>query len=355
MDTKGYYKSLGVNENATDEEIKKAYRKLSLKYHPDKQANKSEAERKEAEDKFKEINEAYQILSDKDKRQNYDRFGTAENNGFSGAGNPFDGMGDVFGDMFGSFFGNRQQPQERVENGTDIRMTVPLTIEEIFNGCKKKLKYSKKVVCPNCHGDGGTGKHVCPHCNGSGMITETQQTGFGIFRNTHPCQYCDGTGFVVDHRCPTCNGSGYVDKENILEIEFPAGMLEGYAIIKEGEGNGTKDKKGAPGNFYAIAKYAFDKAKYKINGLDVTEVIEIPYYDHYLGCDYIVNIPDGTKKKITIPANLFNGQTLRLANCGIKGYQNGLVGDYYIEVHTILPDKVYYKELELLKEIKKIH
>ena len=356
MDTKGYYKSLGVNEKATDEEIKKSFKKLSLRYHPDRQVNKSDDEKKNAEEKFKEINEAYQVLSDPEKRQNYDRYGSPDAKEGFGGGDPFSGMGDPF-DMFGSFFGGGRQraSQPPVENGTDITMAVPLTIEEVFNGCKKKLKYKKKVVCQNCHGDGGSGKKQCPHCNGTGMITETQRTGFGIFRNSHPCQYCNGTGYTIEHTCPTCNGSGFTTKENIVEVEFPAGMPEEYGISKEGEGNATKDKRGVPGNFYAIPKYAFDKNRYRINGLDVMETISIPYYDHYLGCDYIVEIPDGTKKKITISPNLKDGHILRLPKCGIKGTGNDLKGDYYVEIHVDLPMFISEKEQNLLKEIKKLH
>lgn len=361
MDSKGYYKSLGINENASDTEIKKAYRKLSLLYHPDKQANKSDEERKEAEDKFKEINEAYQVLSDPEKRQNYDRFGSADGGGFGGngpfgGGNPFDDFfnGNPFRDFFG---GGNRQPRQEVVNGTDIRMTIPLTIEEVFNGCKKKLKYTKKVVCKTCHGDGGSGKHMCPHCNGTGMLDETKRTSFGLYRTTRPCHYCDGTGYVVDYKCQTCGGDGFVNKETIIEVDIPAGMPEGYAIIKDREGNETKDKQGMNGSFYAIAKYAFDKSKYQVNGLDVIETIYIPYYDRYLGCDYIVNIPDGSKKKISIPANLIEGATLKLKKCGIKGTGSDLIGDYFVEVHTENPvvGEMSDKEKELLNEIKKLH
>jgi len=213
MDTKGYYKILGVSENATDKEIKAAFRKKSILFHPDKQANKSDKEKKEAEAKFKEVNEAYQVLSDKDKRAQYDRgasFNFENTGGYSGFnGGNFDfgnfnfddfgfnsETGFDFRDLFGKHntYNRASRRQRQAEKGSDIKMVIPITIEELFTGCKKKVKFQRNVRCPNCHGAGGTNKHVCPHCNGTGMVTETRQSPFGFMQTTSACPKCNGKG-----------------------------------------------------------------------------------------------------------------------------------------------------------------
>lgn len=354
---KDYYSTLGLKKGASEKEIKSAYRKLSLKYHPDKQVGKSDDEKKKAEEKFKEINEAYSVLSDPDKKNNYDKFGdpngrSADFSGFGGF-NDFSGFGgDPFSDLFNSTFnrgrGFRQRPTEFP--GTDIKMTVPLTLEEIFNGCTKKLKFYKNIRCTSCHGEGGTGHKQCPHCKGTGYISKQEWTGFGVTKITQDCPYCNGTGFTHEYTCKTCNGTGFTRKETIVEINFPAGIQEGWAIEKNGEGNESKSSKLQNGTFYAIAKYNFDKEKYQIQGLNVIEKITLPYYDVLLGTEYILELPNNTKKKIYIPSCTPDGKLLRLYREGIKTQNR--VGDYYLEIHHSMPDSISEKEraeLELIK------
>lgn len=355
MDTKGYYKSLGVKEDASDEEIRKAYRKASLKYHPDKQVGKSDAEKKKAEDKFKEINEAYSTLSDPEKKSNYDKFGDPsarpDIGGFNFGANPFGGFGDIFGDIFG---GRHHQANNQVYPGEDISMQVPLTINDIFNGCTKKLKYKRKVRCANCHGEGGSGKTPCTACGGTGQEYRTIRTGFGQMSQVTTCSKCGGSGFTMKSKCPTCGGTGFKEEEHIVEIEFPAGMPNGYSIQKPNEGNESKDKRGANGNFLATARYNIDK-KYEINGLDVIEKVYIPYYELLLGTEYTVEIPNGSKKKINIPSCIEDGKLLRLYREGIKGTNNNYVGDYYIEVHYEFPKEISENERKHLESIKVIN
>ena len=369
MDSKGYYKTLGIDEKASQDEIKKAFRKLSLKLHPDKQNGKSDKEKKEAEAKFKEVNEAYQVLSDEEKRRKYDS-GTSFNfdnaSGAGGFGGGFD-FGDFNFDEFGfnnagfdfsKFFGGgnhygySQPKQKAPEKGSDIKMVIPVSIEEIFNGCKKKVKYQRNVRCPNCHGVGGTNKHTCPECNGTGMTRTTVRSPFGFTTSTGPCKKCGGKGYIVDSKCPTCGGTGFKKTETILEIEFMPGMLDGYNMLYRGKGNESPDANGTTGDFYALCKHTYDTTRYQImNNNDVYEKIEIPYYDALLGCDYILEKPDHKKIKVTIPSCVPNGKQLKLANEGIP-YGNAVKGDYYLIVIYKIPEKLSWKERNALEALK---
>ena len=356
---KEYYQILGLKKGASDDEIKKAFRKLSIKYHPDKQAGKSDKEKKEAEDKFKEINEAYQILSDPVKKNNYDKYGNPEGNGFSGHDNGFNPFSKMsgFDDIFNSVFGNggsRKQYKKWKQTtapGTDIRMNVPLTIEEIFNGCTKKLKFEKYVRCSNCHGEGGSGKTVCPFCNGEGVIRETANTPFGIMIQDTECPHCHGTGYTTKYKCPTCNGTGLKKVEVVEEVTFAPGIPNGWAVQKEGAGNESKDKNMKNGSFFAFANYNIDETKYIIHNLDVIEKINISYYDLLLGCDYILELPNHEKKKIKLPECTPEGKLFKLKNCGITD-PYGRTGDYYIEVHYAIPETLTDNEKSCLQTIK---
>lgn len=369
MDNKGYYKILGVAENATDDEIKKAFRKLSIKYHPDKQANKSDKEKKEAEAKFKEVNEAYQVLSDNDKRAQYDRgtsFDFGNVGGYSSGFNPTDfNFGDFNFDEFGfnagsgfdfrSFFGgtSRQQRQKAPERGADIKMTIPITIEDIFNGCSKKVKYQRNVRCPNCHGAGGTNKHTCPDCNGTGTKVIHTRTPFGFTQTTTICPKCGGKGYIVDSKCPTCNGTGFKKEETILDIKFKPGMLNGFAIQYNGKGHESSDPNGLTGDFYAVCQYKYDTERYQIlDSMDVYERIELPYYDALLGCEYILEKPDHKKIKITIPSCVQNGKHLKLTNEGI--HSGNVIGDYYLIIIYKMPEKLELEEMKALHIIKTV-
>lgn len=366
MDNKGYYKTLGVAEKATDDEIKKAFRKLSIKYHPDKQSGKSDKEKKEAEAKFKEVNEAYQVLSDKDKRAKYDSgasfdFGNA-GGGYSGG---FD-FGDFNFDEFGfnpttgfdfrSFFGGssgRQQKPKAPEKGADIRMVIPVTLEEVYAGCTKKVKYQRNVRCANCHGAGGTNKHTCPDCNGTGIKRNRVHSMFGFTETTSTCPKCNGKGWVTDTKCPTCGGTGFKKEDTIIEVTFPKGILDGYALQFANKGNESSDPKGASGDFFAICKLVYDKDKYDVvNNVDIYENIDINYYDALLGCDLILEKPDYTKRKVTIPSCVPNGKVFKLANEGLPFPGSDKHGDYYIIISYKMPEKLMLEERKALEIIR---
>lgn len=354
---KDLYKILGVERDASDEDIKKAYRKLSLQYHPDKQVGKPEEEKKEAEDKFKEISNAYSVLSDPDKKRKYDMGGSFD---FADFGNfHFGGMNpDDFGDFFGGIFGRGSRTRTRsYQPGSDIRMVVPLSIEDVYSGTTKKLKIRRNLRCPNCHGSKGK-TTKCPHCNGTGIITETERTPFGIHQTTRPCHHCQGTGEKVTQSCPSCSGTGYKQEEAVIEVQFPAGIPNDGAIKMPGMGSQSLSPHGQDGSFIAIARYNFDISRYEIHGLDVIEHIKIPYEDCLLGMDYKLTLPDNTTINVTIPQLTESGKMLKIPGKGIEGttnYGTKRRGDYYLAVQYELPKTLSEEEKKLLEEIRKFH
>lgn len=252
-----YYEVLGVAKNATADEIKKAYRKMAIKYHPDKNPGD-----KEAEEKFKEAAEAYDVLSDADKRARYDQFGHSMGpQGFGGGGagggyyssggmsmeDIFAHFGDIFGgrmggfgDAFGGFGGAAGQPRQHVNKGTDLRITVKVTLKDIMNGVDKKLKIPRLVACAHCKGTGakdGTAFHTCPRCHGTGYITRVQQTMFGPAQSESVCPECNGEGKVISEACSYCGGSGVEKKEEIVSFHIPAGVEDGMTLTMRGQGN----------------------------------------------------------------------------------------------------------------------
>lgn len=354
---KNLYDILGVSKDATEQQISKAYKKLAVKYHPDKQVGKSDQEKKEAEEKFKEATKAYEILTDKDKRQKYDTFGTIDGNipNMGGYSNPFTGGGfpDIdIADLFGYGRGRAGAQANRHAPGKDIRMTVPLTLEDIYNGCKKTLKYKKNIRCAFCHGDGGTGKKTCPRCGGTGQAYEVRQTAFGIAQQVFTCPECKGTGFITEHKCDKCKGTGFSQKDATVTVEFPAGIQYQNGLQIPGAGHESSDKLGSDGCFIAIADYAFDTSKFKIDGYDVYEYVEIPYYDLLLGCEKEIKLPNGQKRKVKISECTPDRKKIRLYRDGIAPKNTGLCGDYYIIIKAVYPDTLLKTEREHLEKIK---
>ena len=352
---KDLYEVLGIDRNNfSEKQLQTNYRKLAKQYHPDRQTGKSDKEKQEAEEKFKEISHAYEVLSDPEKKQNYDMFGDENQSGNSGGFNPFDGGFNPFADFFNPFGNNRQHYQQVYEPGHNIQMKIPVTIEDLFNGLKKTVKYKKQVRCINCHGEGGTGKKICPHCKGTGRITKREMhNGWQRIEET-VCPYCQGTGSYVEHKCPTCNGTGFTEKEVTLDIEFPAGIPDNTGILFKGKGAEAKNVKGENGDFIAITSYKIDSDKYEVNGLDVIEHVYIPYYDLLLGCNYTVHIPNGKEKTVKIAPCTKDNKLLRLKFEGIKS-NTGQIGDYYICIHYNIPDSLTNKEKELITKIKETH
>ena len=361
---KDLYAVLGLNKNTfTEKECKKKYKKLVLKYHPDKQAGKSEEEKQKAAEKFKEVQHAYDILSDPEKRQNYDMFGEAGINYDNAPGgrhnnfNPFSGFASMFGfdGDFDPFSGRRNRGGygKRIQPGEDVQMKIPVTIEDLFNGLKKTVKYPTKVRCTSCHGKGGTEQITCPKCNGTGVLVIQQSMGQGWMKTQQTvCPECHGSGMTVKNKCSHCHGTGYETKEVTLDIEFPPGIPNDTDVIYYGKGYESRDYHGENGNFIAISKYDIDEDRYMIDGLNVLEHVHIPYYDVLLGCNITVNIPNGTNKSVKIKPCTIDGTVLKLSNEGIKD-KMGHKGDYYICVHLLLPEALSTVEKAHLEEIKR--
>lgn len=350
--SKDYYKILGVDKNASKEDIKKAFKKASLKYHPDRLVNKSEKEKEEGEAKFKEINEAYAVLSDPDKKQRYDTFGDAD---FKGN---FGGFGDFgFDDVFDMFTGRRNRRNGRtVVPGEDIQMQIPLTLKEIYCGCTKTVKYTIKTRCPNCHGEGGVTK-ICPHCGGTGVHVVTRQFGPNSYTQTQePCTHCNGRGKIVENKCQSCNGEGFHKKEIKLEINFRKGIQHGEAVQFVGMGNEARNPEHPNGKFIAIAVYNYDATRFTIKGIDIIEHVKIPYYKALLGDAITVTLPDDRSYRVKINECTKNGTMKRISGVGLEytneqfyGYKKN--GDYYVELCYDIPDKLTDVEKKLLTEI----
>lgn len=341
-----YYEVLGLSNGASDEEIKKAYRKLSLQYHPDKLANKSEAEKKEGEERFKEISEAYSVLSDPEKKERYDRYGSVD----GPQGGP--DLDDFFSHFSGfhGFGGFGGRSRDFVEPGEDIQMRIPVTIEDLFNGLKKTVKFKRKVRCQNCHGEGGTGTKTCTHCNGSGRFRKVSRQGNMQFVQESECPYCHGTGKTYDKACPTCHGTGFKEDYNTVTVEFPAGIPNKVGVEYPFEGSEAKNRKGENGSFIAISEYKFDENQYTIQGLNVVEHVYIPYYDILLGCEYEVKIPNGHVKKVNIKSCSKEETLIKIENEGL--HHRGQRGDYYICIHYLIPDSLSGNEIEHIQAIK---
>lgn len=354
---KDLYEILGLSRDASESDIKKAYKKLAVKYHPDRQGGKSDTEKKAAEEKFKEVSLAYSILSNPEKKQRYDQFGiTDDQQQMSGGFDPSEifrhFMGGMFGEMdddndpFGSFFGRgRNQQQRGPQRGQSIRMQIPVSIEEICNGIHRDIEYDIQAKCSKCNGTGGDGVETCPHCHGTGMITETQRTGWGIMQNSHPCQYCGRTGKIMKHKCSKCHGTGLETKTVNVRVDISSGFENGYQQMFNGKGYESKDG-GDNGDLLLEFIYQYDTSKYSVQGNNIYEIIEIHYYDCILGCEKEVTLPSNDKVKINIPKY---SKDNTLVQTGKRfGYMN-----YIYVVKVKMPTYIRDKEKDLLKQIKK--
>ena len=354
---KDLYEILGLSRDASDSDIKKAYKKLALKYHPDRQGDKSDAEKKAAEEKFKEISWAYSILSDSEKKQKYDQFGiTDDQQQMSGGFDPSEifkhfmgGFGGMFDadddDPFANFFGRGRSRQNRgPQKGQSIQMNIPVSIEEICTGIDRDIEYDIQAKCSSCNGTGGDGVETCSHCHGTGMITEVQRTGFGIMQNSHPCQYCGGTGQIIKNKCSKCHGTGMEKKTVKVRIKQNPGFQNGTQILLNGKGYESKDG-GQNGDLLINLIYQYDTSKYQIQR-NIYEVIEIPYYDCILGCTKEVTLPNKQKIKIKIP-EYSKDNTLINTNKWFGNMQ------YYYVIKVKMPTYIRDKERTLLEQLKK--
>lgn len=322
---KNYYEILGVSKDATHDAIKKAYKKLSIKWHPDKHMNESPNKQKEAEEKFKDINEAYEVLSDPKKRQEYD--------------NPMSSMFDFF-----SFFGNNH----KVQKGTDVLININLTIEDFYNNSTKHLKYFVNKRCSHCNGEGGT-TVKCKKCGGSGFISQTIKHGNSILNNITQCDECQGTGIKIIDKCNYCNGTGFerVEKDYDFDISFVTTDIPPQVfILEEQAGNESKYENRINGNL--LGKINVILGEYKVINNNVYELVNIPYYDIILGTTKKIILPNKKEIELTIPKNSKNDQMIISKGNGIRGK------DYYMCIRAIYPD-AKNEDYELLQKIKDNH
>lgn len=339
--SKDYYNTLGVDKNASDDQIKKAYRKLAMQFHPDKNQGNPDAE-----SKFKEISEAYEILSDKEKKSNYDRYGSSNGrsgNPFAGGGGFADGFGDFFsnfGDMFGG--GGRRR-----QKGGDLRVKVTLNIDEILKGCTKKIKYRRQETCKPCSGAGGTDVKPCLVCGGSGQRIVAQNTPFGQIRQAMTCPDCSGTGKQVRNKCGQCHGDGTTIKDNTIDINIPAGVYDGIQMTMQGYGNEVGE--GIPGDLHIVVEeeknfeYRRDRGNMTINKT-------ISVIDAICGAHVKVATPHG-EISVFIEPGTEHGKTLRVSGKGIPDIHHGL-GDLYISISIKIPKNLGLDEKHILEKLK---
>ena len=350
--TKDYYKTLGVEKNATKEEIKKAYKNLAKKYHPD--INKDQ----NATEKFKEINEAAAVLADDEKRSKYDQFGTTAEqfgNGFEG----FDfsdfmsGSGFDFDNIFESFFGGNFSSRRRgPRRGSDLRYDMEITLEDAATGATKNIAIPRLEQCAKCRGSGAESDSdivTCPDCNGSGMKRRTQRTPFGLFSTTTTCGKCHGQGRYVKKECSVCDGTGVVNNTRRMEIKVPAGAEEGTNLRVSGEGE-AGEKNSAPGDLYIII-HIKEHETFEKHGDDIYVKILIPFATAALGGEVEVPTLDG-KATLKIPPGTQSSTIFRMKGKGIPYLHGSGVGNENVEVIIEVPEKLSKKQRELLQEFE---
>ncbi len=353
MAKKDFYSVLGVSKTSSEDEIKKAYRKLAMKYHPD--VNKEAG----ASEKFKEASEAYSILSDSIKRKNYDQFGSEDgsaggfSSGFSGGGSEgFNFDSDIFGDLFGDFFGGggRSKKQQQAERGSDLRYKTEMTLEEMFNGADIKVEYSAKTKCDHCNGSGGENGAQpieCSTCHGSGSIR--QQKGPFIMQQT--CYTCGGSGSTISKPCQKCHGRGVKDKERKLTVSIPSGIDDGERVRISGEGEHAP-RNGENGDLY-IEVYAKRHKFFKRKKNDLFCDAMIPFTTAALGG--IIKIPsiDGNEISITVNAGTQNGEIVKVKERGMKVLRSSRRGDLHVTIQVEVPVNLNAKQKELMQQLEK--
>ena len=364
-----YYEVLGVQKNATDEELKKAYRKLAKKYHPDANPDNKE----EAEKNFKEVNEAYEVLSDKQKRQMYDQFGFNGPQGFNGSqgggyysyGSGFDGFGGFsdfgdfgdLGDIFSSFFGGgstRSRSSNGVRKGADLKVNLDITFEEAFLGAEKEITISRNEECKSCKGTGakaGTSPVTCTTCNGQGRVKQVVTTPFGQMATQKTCSVCGGTGKVIKEPCPDCRGKGKVRKSVKISVKVPAGIDDGRTLVLENQGEPGINN-GPKGDLYIVVHIKRHNI-YSRKGDHVFCEVPITFTGATLGTEIEIPMVDGTKEKYKIPEGTQTGTKFTIKNKGFKSVNGNWRGDFVFTVTVQVPKRLTHTQRELLVELAK--
>lgn len=356
MAKRDYYDVLGVSKDASEDEIKKAYRKIAIKYHPDRNPGN-----KEAEEKFKEAAEAYDVLHDPQKRQQYDQFGFngPEGSDFGGFSGNMDDIFSMFGDIFGGragfggfSSGNRRPQQFR---GNDLRLKVKLSLTDVAHGVTKKFKVRKDVVCSYCHGSGaeaGSSAETCPTCHGSGVVTHTTRSIFGMMQTQGVCPNCNGEGKIIKNKCHHCGGSGIVKGEEVVEINIPAGVSEGMIVNVPGKGNAAMHN-GINGDIQVyIEEEENDTFARDGNNLIYNLLLDFP--TAALGGEVEIPTIEGNKVNVKIESGTQPGKVLRLKGKGlpaVKGYGQG-IGDLIVNISIFVPKTLTHEEKEALLKFK---
>lgn len=361
MAKRDYYEILGVGRNAAADEIKKAYRQMAIKFHPDKNPGN-----KEAEDKFKEAAEAYEVLSDADKKARYDRFGhqgMGAGGGHQGGGMNMDDIFSQFGDVFGdgnpfeSFFGGGGQRRggnggRRQRVGSNLRIKVKLTLQEIATGVEKKLKVTKQIACNTCGGNGAKDKasfKTCGTCGGSGQVRKVTQTFLGQMATTSTCPSCNGEGTVVTSSCGSCRGSGRMEGEEIITVNIPAGVADGMQLSMSGKGN-APERGGIPGDLIILIEEIEDPVL-KRDGNNIIFDLYLNFADAALGTQVEIPTVNG-KVKLKIDAGTQAGKILRLRGKGLPELNSGYHGDQLVQVNVWTPKKMSSEEKALLEKLR---
>jgi len=358
MAKRDYYEVLGVDKNATEDQIKKAYRTIAIKYHPDRNPGN-----KEAEEKFKEAAEAYDVLHDPQKRQQYDQFGfNAPGGGF----NPFEGgsmnMDDIFS-MFGDIFGGRAGfsgfgaggTRRQKHRGSDLRLKVKLSYNEIAHGVTKKFKVRKDIVCSHCKGSGaevGSTNEQCPTCHGSGVITHTTQSIFGMMQTQGVCPTCNGEGTVIKHKCKHCGGTGVEKGEEVVEIKIPAGVAEGMVVNVPGKGNAGQ-RKGINGDIQVFIEEENNDTFIRDDS-DLIYNLLLDFPTAALGGEVEIPTIEGTKLKVKMEPGTQPGKTIRLRGKGlpaVQGYGRG-TGDLVVNISVYIPKTLSKEEKNAIEQFR---
>lgn len=361
MAKKDYYEVLGVSKNASADEIKSAYRRLAKQFHPDVFATAEEGKKKEAEQRFKEIQHAYEVLSDPQKRAAFDQYGSEDGpamggSGFSGGFNPFGGgFGeDIFSNIFNVFTGGGTSRRYQA-GGDDIEVELNLTFQEAAFGVEKEVTFTRKERCKTCNGTGAKDSNsikTCHTCNGTGTERVSQRTPFGIIQTTRTCSTCGGTGKIIEEKCSVCRGSGIVKNKRTISVKIPAGVDNGQMLTMRGEGGVSPAEGGASGNLVIIFRVGTHPIFIR-EGVNLRMELPITFLDAALGAKVEIPTLDG-KINIEIPAGTQHGAMVRVKGKGIKHLKKDAYGDLYVKVLVEIPKNLSFSQRKQLKDLEDV-